>query len=490
MRIYLGGLSNETNSFGPMPAGADDFAAGLHRRADGPFRPSAVTETLIAWRDRARAEGHEAVEGFVAYAHPSGLVVRAVYERLRDDLLAEIAEAGPLDAVLLQMHGAMAAQGRPDCEGDVLARVRSLVGPDVAVGLVLDLHCQVTRAMLDAADILIANKEYPHTDTLERAQEVYALALATRRGEVRPRWGCRDTGLIGFWPTGEPGMRRVVDGLSAMEREPGVLSVTLAHGFPWGDIAENSARALVYVDGDAARARMLAHAVSQDFFDRREALRLRPLTIAEGLDRALAGPPRGAPVVIADMADNSGGGAASDSTFVLEALLARDAQDVFVGGLWDPGAAAVAFAAGEGARLSLRIGGKVAPTSGAPLDLEVTVEALNEDLRQSFYGDAKLSFGRAALVRANGVRILLVSRRIQLMGADALTGMGLDPRAMRVIVVKSSFHFRQHFAPLAADIVEVNSPGTLRADVEALPYVRRTAPFWPRDAIAGPPPLA
>src|SRR5690606_28333829 len=190
---------------------------------------------LWAARERARTRGWQIVEGLCAFSEPAGPTVRSAYEALRDELLDDLRSALPVDMVLLGMHGAMVADGYDDCEGDVLARVRALVGPDVAVGAELDPHCHLTQAMLDNADVLICFKEYPHTDFLERGAELADLCADLVAGRIRPVMSTFDCRMIGIYHTPREPMRSYVDRIKALEGRDGVLSISVVQTFPWGD---------------------------------------------------------------------------------------------------------------------------------------------------------------------------------------------------------------------------------------------------------------
>lgn len=191
MRVFVAALGTETNTFSPIPTGLGSFEeylwfpAGTH-----PEEPRFFTAPIVAARRRAASDKLTVIEGLAAFAAPAGPTTRHAWETLRDQILGELGAALPVDVVLLSLHGAMVADGYDDCEGDLLARVRSVVGPGVVVGAELDLHCHLTETMVRASDLLVFYKEYPHTDTYARAEELVDLALRTARGEIRPRMGC------------------------------------------------------------------------------------------------------------------------------------------------------------------------------------------------------------------------------------------------------------------------------------------------------------
>ncbi|WBY03563.1 M81 family metallopeptidase [Ramlibacter tataouinensis] len=481
MRVFSGGLATETNTFAPMPTGMASFkdrgyfAAGQH-----PDHMFFFAGPLWAARLRGKEFGWDLVEGMVAGAQPSGITTRATYEALRDELLADLKRALPVDMVLLGLHGAMVADGYDDCEGDLLRRVREIVGPNVVVGAELDPHSHLSAAMVDNADVLVAFKEYPHTDVLERALELVDLCAAKVRGERQPVAAMVDCDMIVTMHTSRDPARAFVDRIQALEGQDGILSISIAHGFAWGDVPDMGTKVLVYADGDAGKAQRLARQLADELIAMREALTVRYPSIDEALDEALAFD--GGPVIISDGADNPGGGAASDATFILQRILERGVANVAIGPFWDPVAARIAVEAGEGAQLDLRIGGKVSPLSGPPLDLPCTVKAVRHEHMQTGLSNTPTAMGDCALVECRGVEILLVSIRNQAMGSDLFTGIGCDLAARKVVVVKSSQHFYASYSKIGRHVIYAGAPGAVTLDLKMLPYRKIRRPKWPLDA--------
>lgn len=493
MRLFIAGLVHETSSFSPLPTHVASFAEGVlvRRRDAGALQQIASQPNLMGVIAAAARQGDTLLHGLYAEAQPSGPLSRADYELLRDELLADLQaalDAGPLDAVALVLHGAMLADGYPDCEGDLLQRVRALVGPQRPVGALLDLHCNLSPAMVDSGAVLIACKEYPHIDYAARGEELHALLGAMVRGELalQARW--QPVPLLGIFGTTQPPMRDFVREVQTAEQAvPGVRSVSVLHGFPWSDTPFTRAAVLVLAEASPAAgvaAERLAAELAKRFYDLRHTASARRLPLAAALDEAEAAmsTARGRPVVLADTADNPGGGAAGDSTFVLRELLARGWSDVALGMFWDPQAVAIASAAGPGARLPLRIGGKVGPRSGDPVDLDVEVLACRTDARQrSLTPGGTDPLGAAVAVRAQGLSLVLNSTRQQVFSPECFTEFGIDPAAQRLVVVKSTQHFRSGFDAMAAAVIYADTPGSLAADLGGLPYRQLPRPVWPLD---------
>jgi microcystin degradation protein MlrC len=493
LRVFLAALAHETNTFSPLATTRRSFTEGLlHHRGDA--ATLAKARQFAGYNDVleiARARGDECIAGLCAWAQPGGPLPRGDYEELRDELLADLHAAGKVDFVFLVLHGAMVAQGFYwDCEGDILRRVRSVVGESTPVGALLDLHGNVTEEMAAGGTVLVACKEYPHVDYPQRAAELYDLLARASRGGPRARTLVHRVPMVGIMGTTEEPMRGFVRRMQESEREPGILSISAMHGFPWSDTPYTSAAMLVVHNasdgGTAENANRLARDLSSEFFSLRKSNVGKRLPIGEALDVAERESRRlvDRPVVIADGSDNPGGGAAGDSTFVLHALLERGMSNAALGMIWDPECVARAVEAGVGREVVLSIGGKNGPMSGDALEVKATVLACRADASQRSFGELRDELGPAAAVRVGGVDVVLNSVRQQVFSPDCFTELGIDPARKRFVVVKSTQHFRAHFDALAGATVYCDAPGALNANLAALPYRNLRRPLWPLDEDA------
>ncbi len=485
-KIFTACLGTETNSFSPIPTGMELFRRTmLVRGGQHGEKPNLFALPLIVWRERARALGWEVAEGRAAFAMPAGDTVRPAYEALRDEILTGLRAAMPVDAVMVNLHGAMIADGYPDAEGDLLAHIRALGGPGVPVAAELDLHCHLTELKVASADAIVIYKEYPHVDVTERADELFAIVAGMLTGRLRPRMAMHDCRILGIFPTTRQPMRGFVDRMHALEGKDGILSVSLAHGFPWGDPPEVGMRVLVVADGDAARAQALATRLGHELWDLRADLAPPFLGIEDAIGRVV-GHNGEKPLVLADTADNPGIGAAGDSTFLLRRLIERKVGGVAIAPFWDPQATMSAFEAGRGARLALRIGGKLGPASGDPVDVRSTVRGLGEGAQQRF-GKATPPMGNMAWLRigdsdAEAIDVVVNDYRTQGFSPECFTAAGLDIARLRGLIVKSTQHFHAGFLPVADDILYVAAPGCGSMDMRSLPLARVTRALWPRVA--------
>lgn len=482
MRLFAASLATETNTFSPIPTSRANFeAAAYFPPGQHPDRATHTTAPLYVARQRAKAEGFELIEGSCFWAEPSGTCSQAAYEEMRDEILAQLKAAMPVDGVLLGLHGAMVAFGYDDCEGDVIANVRAIVGPNVPIGVELDPHCHLTEKRVSSCDAMILYKEYPHIDFVERAEELVTIILQTIRGEIKPVMSLYDCRMIELIPTTrEPG-RSFVDRMSALEGKDGVLSVSLGHGFQQGDVPEYGTRVLVITDNNKAAGDALATRLGEEVRSLRGQFAPPVVPLDEALDRALGSTSNG-PSVIADSTDNAGGGAASDNTNIIHRLRERGITDAAVGPVWDPVAVEFCLAAGVGATIPLRFGGKAADTSGQPVDGEVTVIGAVRNGTQSF-GTAKVPIGDAVGIRIDGIEVSLLSHRTQALGLEIFTSVGIDPTQKRIVSVKSTNHFHAAYGPIASAVIYSDGGGPSHLDVRKYPYRKIARPIWPHDDL-------
>jgi microcystin degradation protein MlrC len=477
MKVFIAGLSTETNSFSPLPTGMLSFEETIIHHGNATADPVQYwTAPLHIWKNRSAEKGWQVIESLSAHAQPAGLTVRSVYEGFRDEILQDLKKSGPVDIILLALHGAMIADGYDDCEGDLIKECRAIC-PDAVIGGLLDPHCHLTDMMMSNADLLVPFKEYPHIDIPERAEDLFSLAKETALKNISPVMRDYDCRMILALPTPSGLMRTFVDDMIAREGKDGILSLSIAHGFPWGDHERTGTRALAICDGDAAYAQKTATELGQKLYAMRHDLLGENISIDQALDMAQA--ESDGPVVLADMSDNAGGGAPSDSTFLLRAILDRGMTSVVSGIFWDPIAVRICREAGVGASLMLRLGGKCGPMSGDPLDLKVTVRACLSNAAQKF-GKLPVPMGEAVWLECDGVDIVVNDVRTQTFHPMAFEQMGINLQDRKYICVKSSNHYQAGFNPIAAKVIPIATPGAITPDFANIPYKNRKPNYWPK----------
>ncbi len=479
-RIAVAGFQHETNTFAPIPTRYDDFARG--GAWPGITEGDAVPETFgglnipIGGFMNA-ADGFDLVPILWAGAEPGGYVEDAAFDRIAGMICERIARAGDLDGVYLDLHGAMVTQSHEDGEGELLRRVRAVVGPDLPVAVSLDLHGNLTPEFAALASSVAIYRTYPHVDMAETGARAAALLRDELAGGAPFARAFRQAGFIAPITVQstrrEPG-RRLYARLPELAGE-GVASVDFAFGFPPADIRHCGPSVLAFGADQAAVDRaadvMLAEVAAA------EGELHNPLVpAAEAVRRAMqvsAAATR--PVVICDPQDNPGAGAVGDSTGLLAALLEAGAEEAAIGMIWDPETAAAAHAAGEGATIEAGIGGKFPETGGPPVRVTATVERLSDGsflCTGPFYGGSHAHLGPMAALRVGGLAIVVGSRRAQNADREFFRAVGIEPGAMRVLAVKSAVHFLADYEPIAETVIFAESPGANPCQLDRIPYRR------------------
>ncbi len=495
MRIVSGGIQHETNTFASVPTTLSDFQRDSDCGDDllGGDRLRelyAGTGTIHGgYLDETAVRGIELVPVLSVHAQPAGRVEQASFSWMLDLLLSRIESAAPFDGVALDLHGAMVTDLHEDAEGEIVSAVRDLVGPDMPLVVTLDLHANITSRLASVPDCLIGFDTYPHVDMNERGREAIVLLESMIRGQVQPEQAFRQLPLMTMPPmqcTLREPMRDLIERLHEMESRPGVLTATIAMGFPFADIRDAGVTVLVTTDGD----RELAEASVDELAGWVWALRdeLQPsLTTLEEAMRYSVEESTGL-VILADGSDNPGGGAPCDGTVALSAMIAADFQGGVVGVLYDPETAARAHELGEGAEAEFRIGGKTDSCHGDTVVVSARVRCLS-DGRFEFGGPMKRGcpgqLGPMAVLEVGGVEVVVASRRMQLLDTEMLRIVGVDPSTKRLLVVKSAVHFRADVGRWAETIFDADTPGIHRPDFSCFDYQNVRRPIYPLDVEVG-----
>ena len=481
-------ISHETNTFSPIRTELKHFQERGYREGGELLDHFAGTKTGIGgYIDFCRETGAELIPTITAGAVPSGLVAAEAYQTLLQKLLDGIKAAGRIDGVLLCLHGAMVVEGLPDAEGDILAHVRKLVGPDVPVAATLDYHATVTDQMVAEANGLFGYNTYPHVDGYERAVEAARFVAALLDGEIRPTsYVVRPPLAPAVVParTGWGPIKKLMAQAFDYEKRPGVINVSVYGGFVYSDIHDAGLAFLATTDDDPELAKKIAADLAAAAWGmRREFVREVPPP-DEAVRRAMAAAQ--GPVVLADVADNTGGGASGDGTEILRALLAQKAEGAVVITIPDPEAVAAAFAAGVGGAFDRLVGGKIDDGHGAPVRLNGRVRLLS-DGRFVHYGPmgtgVVADVGRTAVIVSGGVEVIVNEKRFQPVDPEAARAVGIDPAKRKIVVLKSAVHYRASYEPLAAEIIEVDGPGLASPNLDRFEFKHIRRPVFPLDEM-------
>ncbi len=476
MRIGAGGFQHETNTFAPTGARFEDFARpggwpGLSRGDALPPAVAGINLPIAGFLAAAEAAGHRVAPLTWAAAEPSAHVAEDAFERIAAMLLDDLASAGPLDAVYLDLHGAMVCTHLEDGEGALLARVRAALGETPLVAS-LDLHANVTADMMAAADALVAYRAYPHTDMAETGAR--ALPLIERMADGgRPAKAFHKLDFLVPLPW-QCTMTEPAASLYGSLKDPqdGLWSSSLCMGFPPADIFAVGPSVLAYGESQAvanAAADRLARAVEAA----ESAFAGCLYTPGEAVARASNARER--PVVIADTQDNPGGGGDSNTLGLLRALIAAKAPDAVIGAICDPETAAAAHRAGEGTQVAVALGADPGWQGEPPLAATARVLALGDGRFTAtgpMFAGARMQLGPMALLDVGGVEVVVSSIKMQAADQELFRHVGIEPAGKAIVAVKSSVHFRADFSRIAAEIIVTAAPGPVPVDHRTLDYRR------------------
>ncbi len=491
MRILIARMNHETNTFSPVPTPLAAFGANGPSYGAEAYRDNKGMRTaMAAFIDAAEAAGAELVTPISAGANPSGPVAAEAYAAICE---AIVAAAPGCDAVMLDLHGAMVAESTPDGEGELLARVRAAL-PGVPIAVALDLHGNVTQAMIDHADIIVSFKTYPHVDMYETGEHAARLLFHTLNGRARPVLAWRRPPLLSSTlrsATAEGAMQRAVAAARAAEAE-GMLAVSILAGFSLADIAAPCISVVVVGDGDAAQAEAVAARIAAAIWDERDAFVYRSPPLAESVAEALA-LARGAekPVLLLDHGDNCMSGGTCDTMDLLEAALAQGLDGLVSGPLCDPEAVAVLVEAGVGANVTLPVGNKRPARDGsqrAPFMARGTVLALTDGeytITGPTYTGQRAHMGRAAVLDIGAAVLVITERTHEPWDLGVFESVGVDPRRARFLLLKSRMYCRPVFVPISAGLVECDSRGVTGSDYGLFDYRHLDRPVYPLDADTG-----
>jgi len=486
-RVGIAGFMHESNTFASTKTDRKHFEEAYCHRGEAlvPVWKEAHHE-LGGFIEGCASAGLEGVPLMAAWATPGGIVTDAAYESILADLLEEIAAAGPLDGLLLALHGAMVTESRDDADGETLERVRALLGPAVPIVLSLDMHGNVSPPMAAIPDVTVAYRTYPHVDQRARGLECAAIMKDMLSGALRPVQAHVKLPLlihIVQQYTGDGPMAELYGELDRIVALPGVVSASLLPGYIYADSPYMGVSVLVSVDGDVERASALAEEFAGFVYARREALNAGLPSVEEAVAEALA---TEGTVCLMDCGDNIGGGGPGDSTILFAALRAAGATRVCVV-LYDPEVAAACYDAGTGSRLHLEVGGKTDRAHGEPVAVECVVQRVTdgsfEETEARHGGTQKYHQGRTAVLHTDdGHKVIVNSLRVMPTSLEQLLSLGVDPSAMEVIIVKGVTAPRAAYDPITVKTICVDTPGVTRAGPEAFEYAKRPRPLYPLDS--------
>jgi len=484
MKILVGGIYHESNSFSNIPTDIDSFKSVIY--LEGPRSIDdmrGTTSEMAGFILAAEDLGFEIVPTLWAWGVSTGPVQGDALDEMINIVRAGFEQNEGIDGILFTLHGAMVAENSLDGDGYILSKFREFAG-DVPIAVTLDLHANISEKMAETADIIVGYDTYPHVDQVERGYEAAELLVRTIRGEIRPVTATRKPSMVVVPNTqfsDQKPMKELIGMAHAMEKEPGVLAVTVSGGFAYSDVPEIGPSVVAITDGDASLAAECADKIARRFWELREDFVLEFPSVAEAVAAAVSG--RAHPAILADVGDNIGAGTPGDSTFILHELIAQKAESAVVI-IADAGSVEKAVNAGVGSRVELEVGGKVDRLHGEPVRLTGDVINITDGVfrnRGPMRDGIIENMGRTAVVDSNGIKVVLTELKMPPWNLEQLRSVGIEPADEKIIALKSAVAFRSAYEPIAGKVILVNSPGISAVDLSKFTYEHIGRPLFPLD---------
>ena len=485
-------FAHETNTFSVVNTGYEHFMARsrcLQGDAAIAARGHANTE-LGGFLEAGRSYGWRVIHVLSASANPGGPVTHDAFERLAGPIVAAAAQhKASIDGILLGLHGAMVTDFCEDGEGELLSRLRAVVGPDLPIAITLDLHANVTRAMCALANIIVSYQTYPHVDMRRSGFQAGHILQRAMAGEIRPVTLRARRPMLGESTGGRTDKGPMLEWLARARAyeaaQPDAFVVSLNAGFSHADIAEVGPTVLVTCQGDLQSHQAFVESIADAMWDARFEQMNQYLSVAEAAARCKAWPAGGKPLVVADFSDNPGGGAYGDSTNLLQAMLQAEVTDACFGPMVDPEVAAQLQGHAVGDTVEVKLGGKTDPRfGGGPLSVRgrLAWRGVGDYTGDGpMIGGQQRSWGLAAVLQIDGIEVLVVTNAAQMWDLQQFKAFGINPQARRVVALKSAQHFRAAFGPIAGEVIVCDSGALCAPDCSVLPYKNAPRPIFPLD---------
>ncbi|MBM3533722.1 MAG: M81 family metallopeptidase [Alphaproteobacteria bacterium] len=491
--VFAASVMQETHTFSITPTTLDSFKACQFLQ--GPEIPKEMRGTRSEWGAifaLADELGWTLVHPLSAVAQPSGKVTAGAFARMLDIITSGLKTALPVNGVLLPLHGSMVAESHDDAEGEILKRMRALVGRDVPIAVSLDLHANATEEMAALADIIATYRTTPHTDMYEAAERAGRLLQRAMKGEIRPSVCLANRPVLSGLDRGRTiaGHGPMIDMLKMVRQaeaeEPGVLEIGVNAGYAWSDVPFTGPSVLVTGDGRKPAYKDLAERLAEYIWTTRGKDTVHLISMEETIRIAAERHEAGAgPLLIGDYTDNPGGGGHGDGTNLIRALIEAGIEDVVVGTMADPESAQAGLKAGVGAIVTIDLGGKIDPRfGGTPIRITGKVAAVSDGIyrrKGRFATGTTGTMGPSFLLDIGKVRIIVATYRTQIDDREQFRIYGVEPERVNVLACKAMNHFRADFEPMSRRLIYVDSGGICSLDYKQFPWTKLRRPIWPLD---------
>ena len=485
-RVIVAEFKHETNCFCPNKAGRKEFEEWYLKDSDEvvPYFKGTRTD-MGGIIEASENEGFEIVPVIATFAWPTGLVTKEMFEFAKNKIVQTIKDTKNVDGVLLSLHGAMVSETAPDSEGELLKAIRNAIGSKIPIVTTLDLHGNVTNTMVENADAFFPYETYPHTDCFERGYEAGKCIARMIREGIVPIMKLKHIPILAHLiETAKEPHIELLRKVHKWEEKPNVINVAVMHGFAWSDIPDATMSVIAITDNDSKLAEDIADDMAKTIWERRDKFSKKFLSPEEAVKQAMDLP--SGPVIIADTADNPGGGGTGDSTFILRALLSAGTKDTGFAIIPDPEAVQQAINAGVGSKVKLSLGGKLGPRqiTGGPVEIIATVKTIADGYflnKGPMMKGILNNIGRTVVLDADGIEIIVPEWRMQPFDAEIFRRVGIEPSEKKIIALKSAAPLGDNFGPIAKKILEVDTPEYQTMNFGSLNFKGISRPVYPLD---------
>jgi microcystin degradation protein MlrC len=485
MRVAVASLLQETNTFSPRLTRLEDFLLIPAPELIASHRTE--NSELHGFIDALEQGKCEIVPLLGGWAVTAGRITASALRSLVSDLIDGIKTSGKLDGVLLALHGAWAGEGVDSCDGYILQEVRKTVGPDVPIVVTFDLHASLASSIWNSADVIVGYHTCPHTDLYETGLHAGRILTATIRGEIRPVMSVVRIPMVvqaENMTSNRGEFAEMIESAEALERQPGVLSASVFAAQPWLDVEELGWASVVITDNDKDHAEKLAVGLARFIWSRREAFVISLPSVDEALEQAMR--IEGGPVVLAEGADGTMGGGPGDGTAILAGVLRRNIDVPVAAVVVDSVAVEQAIAAGIGSVVTLNVGGKLDPRFTRPVRISAKVKLISDGefrYKGRAYTGRLVKMGRCVVLANGGISVLIAERSGPTTDPELYRSHGIEPKDMKLVLVKSPLGARLEYEPISKAFISVNSPGCCSPDLRTLPFERMPRPIFPFDPV-------
>jgi microcystin degradation protein MlrC len=483
-RVIIGMMMHETNTFSTVKTTLEDFEPLYGEELVKALK--GTKSGIGGFLDVLEKRGAEVIPSMGAGATPSGPLADRDFKKIVDTIVKAVKDAGKVDGVLLALHGAMIAEKEPDAEAALLKKIRKAVGKNVPIIITLDLHSLISKPMVDNCDAIFGYDTNPHVDMYERGVEAAETLIKAIKGEMRPVIAYRKLPMLPptiNQRTTEGPMVKLLEKARRYEKQKGVINVCIFPAFAYTDVERVGSAVVAVTDGDRELAQRISDELGEEMFAHREEFLKKLTPIKEAVDRAMKAPE--GPIILADVADNPGGGSPGDGTEILRELIKRKAKNVGVACIKDPEAVAKAIKVGVLGQLEMSIGGKTDHYHGDPIPVKGVVRTITDGRFVCKAGAVGVTenVGCTAVIDIDGIEIILTERSHAPNDPEIYRRNGIEPRDKKILVLKSRGHFRAAYEPFSKGVIEVDGPGLTTPNLSRFTFTKIPHPMWPFDKI-------